>query len=78
MKYMSHDEIRNTWFKFFKNKGHKLFESAPLVPINDDSLLWVNAGVTPLKKYFDGTEVPEFSQLEIILKTKQSHFHLNY
>ena len=68
MKYMSHDEIRNTWFKFFKNKGHKLFESAPLVPINDDSLLWVNAGVTPLKKYFDGTEVPESRRLMSIQK----------
>ena len=68
MKYMSHDDIRNTWFKFFENKGHKLFESAPLVPINDDSLLWVNAGVTPLKKYFDGTEVPESRRLMSIQK----------
>ena len=59
MKYMSHDDIRNTWFKFFTSKGHKKYESAPLVPINDDSLLWVNAGVTPLKKYFDGREVPD-------------------
>lgn len=68
MKYMSHNEIRNTWFKFFKEKGHKLFESAPLVPINDDSLLWVNAGVTPLKKYFDGTEVPESRRIMSIQK----------
>ena len=57
MKYMSHDDIRKMWFSFFEKKGHKLFESAPLVPINDDSLLWVNAGVTPLKKYFDGTDL---------------------
>lgn len=63
MKYMSHDDIRNTWFKFFKKKGHKIVDSAPLVPINDDSLLWINAGVTPLKKYFDGTEVPESRRL---------------
>lgn len=68
MKYMSHNEIRNTWFRFFKEKGHKLFESAPLVPINDDSLLWVNAGVTPLKKYFDGSEVPESRRLMSIQK----------
>lgn len=65
---MSHNEIRNTWFRFFKEKGHKLFESAPLVPINDDSLLWVNAGVTPLKKYFDGSEVPESRRLMSIQK----------
>lgn len=68
MKYMSHNEIRNTWFKFFTEKGHKLFESAPLVPINDDSLLWVNAGVTPLKKYFDGSEVPASRRLMSIQK----------
>ena len=53
MKYMSHVDIRNTWFKFFTEHGHKIYESAPLVPVNDDSLLWINAGVTPLKKYFD-------------------------
>ena len=59
MKYMTHNDIRNTWIRFFESKGHKLFPSAPLVPINDDSLLWVNAGVTPLKKYFDGSVVPQ-------------------
>ncbi len=68
MKYMSHDDIRKTWFRFFENKGHKKFESAPLVPINDDSLLWVNAGVTPLKKYFDGSEVPESRRITNIQK----------
>ena len=68
MKYMSHDDIRNTWFRFFKGKEHKVFESAPLVPINDNSLLWVNAGVTPLKKYFDGSEVPESRRIVNIQK----------
>lgn len=68
MKYMSHDEIRKTWFRFFTEKGHKVFESAPLVPINDDSLLWINAGVTPLKKYFDGTMVPDSRRIVNIQK----------
>lgn len=68
MKYMTHDEIRNTWFRFFENKKHKKVESAPLIPINDDSLLWINAGVTPLKKYFDGTEVPESRRIVNIQK----------
>ena len=58
MKYMSHDEIRNTWYSFFKKHDHTKYDSASLIPVNDDSLLWVNAGVTPLKKYFDGTETP--------------------
>ncbi len=68
MKYMSHDDIRNTWFKYFTEHGHKVLESAPLVPINDDSLLWINAGVTPLKKYFDGSEIPESRRIVNIQK----------
>lgn len=68
MKYMSHLEIRNMWFDFFEKKGHKIVESAPLVPINDDSLLFINAGVAPLKKYFDGSEVPENKRLTNIQK----------
>ena len=68
MKYKSHDEIRNTWIRFFESKGHKLYDSAPLVPINDDSLLWINAGVTPLKKYFDGTETPDSRRIVNIQK----------
>ena len=68
MKYMTHDDIRQTWFRFFKEKGHKVYESAPLVPIGDDSLLWINAGVTPLKKYFDGSEVPENRRIVNIQK----------
>ena len=63
MKYMTSTEIRNMWYKFFEEKGHKRLESAPLIPIDDDSLLWINAGVTPLKKYFDGTLVPESRRL---------------
>ena len=68
MKYMSHDDIRNTWFKFFEEKGHKRYESASLIPVNDDSLLWINAGVAPLKKYFDGTEVPDSRRIVNIQK----------
>ena len=68
MKYMSHDDIRKTWFRFFEGKGHKIYESAPLIPINDDSLLWINAGVAPLKKYFDGREVPDSRRITNIQK----------
>jgi len=68
MKYMSHNDIRRTWINFFEKKKHKFIESAPLIPINDDSLLWVNAGVTPLKKYFDGSQVPDSKRLVSIQK----------
>ena len=58
MKHLSSTEIRNMWLEFFKSKGHHIEESASLIPQNDPTLLWTNAGVTPLKKYFDGTMVP--------------------
>ena len=58
MKYMTSTEIRNTWLNFFKSKGHYIEPSASLVPHNDPTLLWINAGVAALKKYFDGSEIP--------------------
>ncbi len=68
MKYMTSTEIRNMWYSFFKSKGHKEIESASLVPIDDNSLFFVNAGVTPLKKYFDGSVVPDSKRLTSIQK----------
>ena len=68
MRYMTSNEIRNMWIKYFEEHGHKYVKSAPLIPINDDSLLWINAGVTPLKKYFDGTVTPESRRIVNIQK----------
>lgn len=68
MRYMTSTEIRKMWYDYFEKNGHKRLESAPLIPIDDDSLLWVNAGVTPLKKYFDGTKVPECRRLVSVQK----------
>lgn len=58
MKYMSSNEIRNTFLEYFKNHGHTIMPSASLLILNDPTLLWNNAGVTPLKKYFDGSMIP--------------------
>jgi len=68
MKKLTSTEIRNLWFEFFKSKNHVVMESASLVPIDDDSLLFVNAGVTPLKKYFDGSIVPENKRIASVQK----------
>jgi len=59
MKKMTSSQIRQMWLDFFASKGHKVEPSASLVPHDDPTLLWTNAGVTPLKKYFDGSTVPE-------------------
>ena len=58
MEFKSHNEIRKIWFDFFESKNHEKIDSASLIPVNDDTLLWINAGVAPLKKFFDGREVP--------------------
>ncbi len=58
MKKMSGSEIRNTWLKFFESKGHHIEPGSSLIPKNDPTLLWINAGVAALKKYFDGSEIP--------------------
>ena len=68
MKKLSSTEIRNIWLDFFKSKGHTVIESASLIPEDDDSLFFINAGVTPLKKYFDGTIVPDNKRLTSIQK----------
>ena len=57
MKNLKASEIRQKYIDFFVVKGH-MVEPSPLVPIDDDSLLWINSGVATLKKYFDGRETP--------------------
>ncbi|MEB8066908.1 MULTISPECIES: alanine--tRNA ligase [Mammaliicoccus] len=59
MKNLKASEIRQMYIDFFVEKGHMVEPSAPLVPIDDDTLLWINSGVATLKKYFDGREVPK-------------------
>ena len=59
MKKMTGNEIIRTYIEFFKERGHSEIESASLIPHDDPTVLWINAGVTPLKKYFDGTIVPQ-------------------
>lgn len=68
MRKMSSQEIRETWLRFFKSKGHVVEPSAPLVPIDDATLLWINAGVAPLKKYFDGRERPNCPRITNVQK----------
>ena len=63
MKKLSCNEIRKMFLDFFESKGHLVMPSASLIPNNDPTLLWINAGVAPLKKYFDGREVPPKKRL---------------
>ena len=58
MKKLTSSEIRQMWLDFFASKGHHIEQGASLIPKNDPTLLWINAGVAALKKYFDGSEIP--------------------
>ncbi|BCK45176.1 alanine--tRNA ligase [Streptococcus suis] len=59
MKNLSSAQIRQMWLDFWKSKGHSVEPSANLVPVNDPTLLWINSGVATLKKYFDGSIIPD-------------------
>lgn len=65
---MTAKEIRETWLSFFESKKHTIEASASLVPQNDPTLLWINAGVAPLKKYFDGSEKPQNPRITNVQK----------
>lgn len=59
MKPLTGQQIRRSYKEFFAARGHSVFPSASLVPHDDPTLLWINAGMAPLKAYFDGREIPE-------------------
>ncbi len=59
MKELTGNQVRQMFLEFFESKGHKIEPSHSLIPDNDPTLLWINAGVAALKKYFDGSVKPE-------------------
>ena len=60
---MTGDKLRQKFLDFFKRKDHMILPSAPLVPQDDPSLLWINAGMAPFKPYFDGRQEPPKSKI---------------
>ena len=59
MKELTGNQVRQMFLDFFESKGHKVEPSHSLIPNDDPTLLWINAGVAALKKYFDGSQKPE-------------------
>ncbi len=58
MEWTSLNDLREMYLSFFESKGHLRHKSYPLVPMADKSLLLINAGMAPLKKFFTGDEEP--------------------
>jgi alanyl-tRNA synthetase len=55
---MNSADIRSSFLDFFRERGHQVYPSAPLVPHGDPTLLFTNAGMVPFKGYFLGAETP--------------------
>ncbi len=62
-KQLTGNQVRQMFLDFFKSKGSMIEPGASLIPHDDPTLLWINAGVSALKKYFDGSEKPASNRI---------------
>ena len=62
-KQLTGSQVRQMFLDFFKSKGCMVEPGASLIPHDDPTLLWINAGVSALKKYFDGSVKPACNRI---------------
>ncbi len=62
-KQLTGNQVRQMFLDYFKSKEHMIEPGASLIPHNDPTLLWINAGVAALKKYFDGSVKPACNRI---------------
>ena len=58
----STNDIRRSFLEFFGSRDHEVVPSAPLVPYNDPTLMFVNAGMVPFKNVFTGLETRDYKR----------------
>lgn len=68
MKKLTSEQLRNTYLKFFKERGHAVIPSASLIPENDPSVLFTTAGMHPLVPYLLGEKHPAGNRLTDVQK----------
>ena len=62
MRNLSGNQIREEFLRFFEGKGHRRVHSSSLVPANDPTLLFTNAGMNQFKDVFLGAETRDYSR----------------
>ena len=72
MQWTGLNELREKYLSFFESKGHLRLDSFPLVPKNDPSLLLINSGMAPMKKWF----LALFLVKPVVLYITHHFFHL--
>src|ERR1700688_4547557 len=68
LKSMTSSEIRGSFLEFFRKNGHAVLPSSSLLPGNDATLLFTNAGMVQFKDVFLGKDVRDYSDLEFFRK----------
>lgn len=63
MEHLSPQQVREIFLNFMEKKGHLRIKGTSIIPNNDPSLLFINAGMAPMKSYFSGAEKPPKSDL---------------
>jgi len=56
------NEIRTAFLEYFRGEGHEVVSSSPLVPLNDPTLMFTNAGMVQFKNVFTGAETRDYKR----------------
>ncbi len=59
---LTSNQIRDKFLDYFAKNGHEIIPSSPLIPHNDPTLMFTNAGMNQFKNYFTGVETPKFKR----------------